>query len=105
MADRVHEGERMSTTPWTVEGDNLVHVGGGSAPARPMNLLAELPEDAMPSRPRGDAKERTFNLLIRDGIANQDNKPEGMLIGDRQHSNPEFTNCMDVAEDNRELFG
>ena len=25
----------------------------------------------MPSRPRGDAKERTFHLLIRDGIGHR----------------------------------
>jgi hypothetical protein len=70
-----------------------------------LNLLAVLPEDAMPSRPRADAKERTFNLLIRDGIANQDDAPEGLLIGDRYHPNPEFANCKDIAADNRELFG
>ena len=85
VGDRVHEGKRVSSTSWTVDGENLVHASGGSAPARPLSLLALLPEDAMPSRPRADAKERTFNLLIRDGIANQYNAPEGLLIGDRHH--------------------
>ena len=35
----------------------------------------------MPSRPRGDAKERTFNLLIREGIDPQESLAEEKLIG------------------------
>jgi hypothetical protein len=59
----------------------------------------------MPSRPRADAKERTFNLLIRDAIAEQDDKPEGLLIGDKDHPDPAFASSADIAPENRELFG
>ena len=60
----------------------------------------------MPSRPRGDAKERTFNLLIRDGI-DRAGRRAGRAAHRRQATTPirAFANSTDIAPENRELFG
>ena len=60
----------------------------------------------MPSRPRGDAKERTFNLLIRDGIESPGNEWERVLIGERpDDENRAFSKDAEIAEQDRRLFG
>src|SRR3954453_1972135 len=37
--------------------------------------------DAMPARPRGDYRERTINLLVRDAVSGAGSKKEAELIG------------------------
>src|SRR4051794_29081280 len=72
--------ERASA--WRPENGKLVHVATGrSVAAFQKGLMTDLPLDAMPSRPRGDARERTANLLIRDGVEDQGNHKEEELIG------------------------
>src|SRR3954453_17318612 len=98
---------RELTGIWKLDGTKLVHSDTGVAmTARHKGLLQELPEDAMPTRPRGDAKERTFNLLIRDGIEPRANHPEAALIG--KHAGDEeraFSTDAAVPEEYRRVFG
>jgi hypothetical protein len=101
----------MSTTSgryWSVEGDELVHCGSGRrTAARHKRLLQALPEDAMPSRPRGDAKERTFNMLIRDGIEPRGASSEEKLIGgpDVPYEDRAFSNSEEIEPEYRSIFG
>src|SRR4051812_31811676 len=72
----------MTLTYWDIESGELKHrATGGAVTLRHDRLLKELPEDAMPSRARGDKKERTFNLLIRDGVDPRESIKEEKLIG------------------------
>ncbi len=98
-------------TYWQVEqgekGEQLANLGHGdrfvAAPKR--MLLQELPRDAMPARPRGDLKERTFSLLIRDGIDPTENHQEKALIGDGKEIEGSFSDADMIQPDLRRLFG
>jgi hypothetical protein len=60
----------------------------------------------MPARPRGDKKERTFNLLIRDGIEPQGTVKEELLIGSEPDDDMRgFSDAEDIAGEFRQLFG
>jgi hypothetical protein len=97
----------MAKRAWETADKELVNrTSGARLQARHKGLLQVLPEDAMPSRPRGDAKERTFNLLIRDGIEPRGMEWESRLIGSEPNSpDGAFANSIDIAGDDRERFG
>src|SRR4051812_35868182 len=92
---------------WDLDGDELVHrQNGARVRATHKGLLQELPEDAMPARPRGDAKERTFNLLIRDGIEPRSSHPEALLIGSQSGDDDRaFSADPAIPADYRRRFG
>jgi hypothetical protein len=94
-------------TYWEPHGEHLVNrATGGQVTSRHKGLLQVLPEDAMPARPRGDAKERTFNLLIRDGIEPRASHPEVQLIGKRAGDDQRaFSADPAIAADFRHVFG
>lgn len=95
-------------TFWDRNGDRteLVNRATGQRIKVPTKLLQALPQDAMPSRPRGDAKERTFNLLIRDGISGADKIQESTLIGKPgEDTNREFDQVAEIPESFRKVFG
>ena len=79
---------------------------GKALKAKQERLLEIRPEDAMPARPRGDAKERTFNLLIRDGTEMPGALEESELIGiNIDDENRAFSNDDDVATEFRQTLG
>jgi hypothetical protein len=94
-------------TYWDAQGDDLVHRSTGETVRRTQKgLLQALPEDAMPSRPRGDAKERTFNLLIRDGIEPRGTHEESRLIGAHsEDDNRAFSADPTIAQAYQRIFG
>ncbi len=79
-------------------GDRFV-----AAPER--GLLKELPLDAMPAKRGGDLKERTFNLIIRDGIDPAENHPEKALIGDGKEIEGDFSDAGMIQQKLQRLFG
>jgi hypothetical protein len=92
---------------WNLDGEKMVHsLTGESLTARHKRLLQDLADDAMPARPRGDAKERTFNLLIRDGIDPRGNESEAKLIGEAPDDEKRaFSTAQEIPEEYRPLFG
>ena len=93
---------------WIEDSGDLVNRDTGERlkRARHQKLLQDLPEDAMPARPRADKKERTFNLLIRDGVDRRGNRPEADLIGDSAGDRErKFSTAQEIPEEYRELFG
>lgn len=92
---------------WQVQGEELIHrATGNRLTARHKGLLQILPEDAMPSRPRGDAKERTFNLLIRDGIEPRESNLEARIIGTTpDDTGRAFSNAQTIPQELQHLFG
>jgi hypothetical protein len=60
----------------------------------------------MPARPRGDQKERTFNLLVRDGVSERLYVEEKDLIGDQASgTGGAFVRDDHVPEELQEVFG
>ena len=93
---------------WKFDGTTLTNRSTNkSVQAQHKNLLQDLSEDALPWRAaRGDAKERVFNLLIRDGVDPRDKLEEAVLIGDyRNDPGRRFSEYADISEDLQELFG
>ena len=102
---------------WKIDDRRLVNTAtGDSLPAPDQDdqkfeywkLLGEgcLPTDAMPSRPRGDITEKTFNLLVRDGIDPRGGVLESGVIGNAA-ADPERTlDSVDwIDDENKKLFG
>jgi hypothetical protein len=65
-------------------------------------------QDILPSRPHGDYRERTVNLLVRDAIENPDRVKEAMLIarpGDDGDSGMFYRDPTIANSEMKELFG
>ena len=93
---------------WILDGTTLTNrLTNKCVEAQHKSLLQDLPEDALPWRAaRGDAKERVFNLLIRDGVEPRDNLQEKMLIGNYSNDpTRRFSTYSGISEDLQELFG
>lgn len=92
---------------WTIADGYATHTGTGrQIKLMQPGLLTQLPEDAMPARPRGDQKERTFNLLIRDGVNERLSIKEKKLIGDAPGgAGGTFVRDERIPEELRDVFG
>ncbi len=106
----------MTMRYWTTSNDELLNLATGkkllnsatgeALKAKQTRLLEVRPEDAMPARPRGDAKERTFNLLIRDGTEMPAALKESALIGTHtEDQDRAFSTDEDVAAEFRHALG
>lgn len=106
----------MTMQYWSTQDGELLNTATGklvlnSNTGKPLKakqerLLEIRPEDAMPARPRGDAKERTFNLLIRDGTDMPGAHKEADLIGENPGDEDRgFSADLDIAEEYRQTFG
>jgi hypothetical protein len=92
---------------WRREGSTATHAQTGLAiELVHTGLLRDLPEDAMPARPRGDHKERTFNLLIRDGVEPRLDMEEKALIGTAPGARDgSFVTDSRIPDELRAVFG
>lgn len=96
-----------ATASWRLADGKATNVDSGlSILLRHTGLLRDLPEDAMPSRPRGDQKERTFNLLIRDGIDDRGISDEKELIGTTEGAaDGSFARDESIPAEHQAVFG